>query len=739
MSNPTSSPRPTGPTGPMPPRMPQAAAGGAPVLDPVKLLKKYKYLVVASVVLGVFVGVAGHFALLRFFPIYTARAIFQVTRAQQDIGEVLEANIGSEKSLERFMATEAQKMNSDSVLASAASDPRLRREAVKWAEHFMSDGRLDPVEAMLDLKDRVKSRPIPKTEFIELSARWHDPVETQVIVRTVRDAYQAALRRQVTSVSNKQRDALQSQITKIEQLIVRKQGNRDALIGTNDIESLDQKISEAGQGSNLVQQQLAELRLLQEAMIVSLQRMEDELSLKDTPAGITFSDLIKAQAEQDPIVAGLKNQITGLEAELQAMRLRGVGTEHMDYIKLTQTVRGYKQHLQEVKEQSMLMVFQSELEGARQMLAQYRAQEADAMDRAQKFKQEMVALHQVEAKVKDLNSEISSLTETKSMYESKLQNLQALAELDTIYRVSTWQDEEKPEKVSFPKLEIMIPVGVVLVVGAIGGVVVLREVLDQRVKGPADVAMIPRTRVLGVIPHMCEDPSHPDAAESAFIDSGRGVIAESFRHMRSPILKKMQQAGHKSLLVIAGQPQSGATTVVTNLAAACASVGQRVLIIDANFRRPALHRVMGVEDNPGLAEVLDDRTPMEQAVIETKVANLSLLPAGSAVNRLPERLSSEAMSKILAQASAAYDLVLVDIAPAIVSGDAMALANRCDASILVCRALSEKRGLIARLRNEIGDSRSDFLGVLVNAVRSASGGYFARNIQATHAYHNDAA
>jgi len=94
------------------------------------------------------------------------------------------------------------------------------------------------------------------------------------------------------------------------------------------------------------------------------------------------------------------------------------------------------------------------------------------------------------------------------------------------------------------------------------------------------------------------------------------------------------------------------------------------------------------------------------------------------------------MTQLIRDASAKYDLVLVDTAPAMVAGDGQALANRCDGVILVVRALAEKRGLVARIRDQLGDTRAEFLGVVINAVRASAGGYLKGNIRTSYEYQN---
>jgi Mrp family chromosome partitioning ATPase len=118
----------------------------------------------------------------------------------------------------------------------------------------------------------------------------------------------------------------------------------------------------------------------------------------------------------------------------------------------------------------------------------------------------------------------------------------------------------------------------------------------------------------------------------------------------------------------------------------------------------------------------------------TSTPGLDLLGAGSKEQRVFERLATEAMGELLTKVRMMYDIVLIDVAPAIVAGDGVSLAHRCDSSILVVKAMSEKRGMVARIKNDLTDARSEFLGVIVNAVKSATGGYMKGNIKAAHEY-----
>src|SRR5262249_33769489 len=157
--------------------------------------------------------------------------------------------------------------------------------------------------------------------------------------------------------------------------------------------------------------------------------------------------------------------------------------------------------------------------------------------------------------------------------------------------------------------------------------IVLVEVVDQRVKSPADVAMVPRTKVLGMVPHAAEDPGAPARGETVYRDAPGGIMAEHFRQLRAAVLKRVHAGGDKALLVLSGQPGSGSTTVVCNLAQALASAEQRVLVVDANFRRPGVHRTFGLPEGPGLADVLSGAKSLSECVQKTDEPRLSILTA----------------------------------------------------------------------------------------------------------------
>lgn len=733
---------PTTPTAAMPVRQPAppaaAPAGGLPMvaIDPIKLLKKYKWLLGAAAFAGIIVGFVAHIVCLQLYPLYKPYAIFECYSPQTDILKPTGAAEGQvQEELERFMATQVKIMTSDLVLRKAIEDPNFVREAGPWAAEFMKDGKLDVSKAVAKLRKQVSARTLSQTRLIELSMSWTDPKAATGVVKLVRETYMEQLNRRAQSETGPQQDAIARSVAEIDATVTSEQAKRRTIIEENGVDTLERQNSESAQSLSLVNQSLAEIQLAKKQIEVQLKSMrEEQLNPK---SGITYSPQMIELADRDPLLVNIRATISALEADLLTLRAQGFTDEHRDVRNMKATIEGYKQKESVVTTEVLQKTFDSMFDQFDKGMQTLDAQEKSLNEEAATYKKRLSDLARITAQIRDIDLNIERMIQSRSELLSALNSIKGLSRLPSVIRVVDISRERVPDELSFPKLIIMLPAGMLLITGLVGGLVVLREVLDQRVKGPSDVALIPRARVLGIVPDASEDPAGAGTVETSFRDRSKGVVAESFRQLRGSLLKRLDQAGHKTLLVLSGMPGSGSTSTVVNLAFAAAATDRKVLVIDANFRRPAVHRIFGIQDTPGLADVLAGKAQFAQAVRTTADPRLDVLTAGGRADRVFERLSTEGMRQLLQDAKGRYDLVLLDCAPAIVAGDGFALANRCDASMLVVKAFSEKRGMVARLRNELSETHSEFMGVLVNAVKSAAGGYLRGNIRASHDYQNE--
>lgn len=715
-------PRPAAQAGPAP------SAGGL-ALDPIRLLRKYWPVLVVAAVLGAVLGGAAHMVLRQTSPVYTASATFAVYPQQGSITQIGGAVMAQDELL-RFTGTQMALMVSPAILERVLTDADV--ENTKWASQFKVGGRVQTSLAKPELEKALSVRGVPSTNLIRVSMTTNVAEEARRIVDALVRVYQDDLRSQEARNSVERRQVLGGQITALDQQIAEKNQQRDRIMESNRIGDLNATES----SENIKTARLSEEMVrTQSDLSTARSRLDRNQKMMEENAVIPFPDDMREMAKKDPVVLGLEQQIASYRTDYNTLRAQGYGEEHPTVVAVRKRIDATTQERDEVEGRVLSKLFASEVDGLKgtvDALTSRLETLAKDLDEVSRRKEDLVRLR---VRIGEIEEDTKRLTIERAELEAARKNMELIGQNRVFDRVRLIVPAETPGKMSFPKWEILIPLGLVLLTGLTAGVVLIREVLDQRVRGPADLALITRLRTLGLVTDAAEDPARPSNVATAFRDAASGVTAESFRLLRTTVMKAMDQAGHKSLLVLAGNPGSGATSVVCNLGLACAGSGERVLIIDGNLRRPGVHKVFGISDGPGLGDCLNQQVSFESAVRETGTPGLSVLTAGSPSSRsVFERLSSEAMGRLMAEATGRFDRVIVDSSPAIVSGDGMAMANRVHATLLVVRAMGEKRGLVNRLRNQLTECRGEFLGVVVNAVRASAGGYLKGNIKTAHEY-----
>jgi capsular exopolysaccharide synthesis family protein len=226
--------------------------------------------------------------------------------------------------------------------------------------------------------------------------------------------------------------------------------------------------------------------------------------------------------------------------------------------------------------------------------------------------------------------------------------------------------------------------------------------------------------VLGHVPVMrTTDP--PEVKPAAALDPALAVVlrprsadADAVRGVRTQLLLGIRDKGSQVVLVTGPAPGDGGTTVAANLAAALARADKRVILVDADFRRPRVHKAFGLSAPAvGLAAVLADKADLADAVYPCEVGNLSLLPAGPRPADPAELLTAPRFPEVLAELRANYDVVVLDAPPVLSASDAAAVAPQADGVVLVVRA-DPDAGAAAGQAKEALAAAGKLLGVVVN-------------------------
>jgi len=202
-------------------------------------------------------------------------------------------------------------------------------------------------------------------------------------------------------------------------------------------------------------------------------------------------------------------------------------------------------------------------------------------------------------------------------------------------------------------------------------------------------------------------------------------MSESYRALRTSLLLTSVGAPPKIILITSALPREGKTTTSVNTAIVLAQKGTRVLLIDADLRRPSIHKALGISSRIGLSNVLTGGATIQQATVRSPLMpNLYILPAGPPPPNPAELMASAQMVDLLAELRDQYDHVIVDTPPTLSVTDAVVLSTRADAVVLVIRSAQTTKPALRRARDILAQVNARVAGVLLNAVDLDSADYY---------------
>ena len=202
-------------------------------------------------------------------------------------------------------------------------------------------------------------------------------------------------------------------------------------------------------------------------------------------------------------------------------------------------------------------------------------------------------------------------------------------------------------------------------------------------------------------------------------------MAESYRALRTSLLLSNLGAPPKVIMVTSARPQEGKTTTSINTAIVLAQKGVRVLLMDADLRRPSIHKTLGMGPRSGLSNVLTGSATLQQTITTSPILpNLFIMPAGTPPPNPAELLASSNMRDLLAELRQQFDHIVIDTPPTLSVTDAVVLSPRADATILVIRSGQTTKQALRRSRDILMQVNAHVAGVLLNAVDLTSPDYY---------------
>lgn len=298
------------------------------------------------------------------------------------------------------------------------------------------------------------------------------------------------------------------------------------------------------------------------------------------------------------------------------------------------------------------------------------------------------------------NATAESLTKVVDRLETpNIEDAQSAVKLALVQQATV------PHTPVSPNVPLNVALGLLVGLALGVGLAVLRQVLDTRIRNERDLELVTDAAIIGGIVFDPKAASRPLIVQ----DDPRSPRAESFRTLRTNLQFLDVGQGGRTFIVTSSIQSEGKSTTAANLAIALADSGVRVLLVDADLRRPKVASYMGLEGSVGLTDVLIGRAVLGDVVQPWGRGRLSVLPAGTVPPNPSELLGSAAMSRLVTALRADYDVILFDTAPLLPVTDAAILSRFVGGVILVVAAGRANRhhvgGAIAALEN-VGSSVS---------------------------------
>ena len=305
----------------------------------------------------------------------------------------------------------------------------------------------------------------------------------------------------------------------------------------------------------------------------------------------------------------------------------------------------------------------------------------------------------------------------KAQLLGQIQTLQTTVALQRqgtfVAQPATWVHQVSPH----PRRDAILGLGLGLVLGF--GLALLREVSDTRVRSTDEVAERTGLPLLGHLPLL--DKRGRSERRLVMLEEPYGQAAELFRMLRTSIdLANLDRQG-RALMVTSGTEGEGKTTVACNLAIAFAASGRRVILLDADLRRPTVHRFLGINGRPGLSDVAVGQASLAEALVEVALeddqsgGSLLVLPSGPMPPNPGEFVGTGAVTEVLTELRNAADFLIVDTPPVLQVAEAVAISSQMDGLLLVVNLTSARKGHLAEVRRQLDRSPVAQLGFIAIA------------------------
>lgn len=664
--------------------------------------------VLAGILLAAVVGTA--FYVFTRTPVYRAETVLLIEPSKVNITDIkgggYDPGIGGELARREFFETQYQLLVGRDILERAY-------QALGFDKLELFAKQEDPVAAFRKL---FAVQPVKRSRLVRVTFEWTDPELAARTVDFLVNTYIADFRSRALGVTGTGLESLRAKVEELRPKIEAKSGELQQFVANSDVVSLDKtqniivdRLGEMSKNLSEVKRKRIEYQSIYENMQQALKRMEIE-QLPEVASNPELRDLKLEylRTKQDVSELGKRLGPRHPEVERANSRFKTVSD------KLDQEM---KFALSAVKAQSQRLA-QQENELTREM----QAQEAKVMQ-----------LNKQAAKYSLLSDSYSTINETYNAMLKRIEeievNMAVGSKEDNIFIVEKARVPVKPVK---PRKRQALALACLLGTALGGAACYFIAYLDTTVKDKDEIAGILGAPVLGYIPALAgklvseQYRRGKKPIELYTVTNDRSPLAEAFRSVRTALNFAGAGKGLRRIQVTSSVPSEGKTLTSINLAISLARADKNVLLIDADMRKPRIHKVFGLNPDPGLSDLLaaGDLKDAQRAIHPAAgIPRLRVLCAGVIPPNPAELLGSEAMTKLLDGFGRYFDAIVIDTPPVVNVTDSLVLSRLVDGTVMVVRAFVTQRKLIELAKEQMAHADVKLIGFVLNNASVPTRGY----------------
>jgi capsular exopolysaccharide synthesis family protein len=695
---------------------PQTEAADAPqpfhtpettVRDYLRVVSTRRWLVAGVVVVAI--ALAGLYAFTQT-PIYRSSAILQIApeRPAAEASRQLLQTGGLSAVLQAdFRETQMRLMVTE----------RLVRQTFN---HFDSSHQIGEAKRFADTRDPVGEfqrlfdvTPVRRTWLVQITFDWPDPD----LGASILDYH---VRQYVADYQDRQHASATGLLSNLDEL--REGAGPRVRKARRDLAEFKRRhnMTVAGRLDEAV---VDELRARREAVAESRRKLAETSAQLDQVqkalADKTPLDNLPAVL-QSPLIIDFRGQKLRAEQQL-AEALQSYGKNHPDVVRIRATLTSVDESIQKEIQRILQAVERANV----QAKTYYDACDASLQEQEERVRQ----VNSLMVEYQQLDKEAQQAERLYGNLNDVIQQLKIQIQSDTDRETITIERSPKVE-VEPAKPRKALVLGVAGFLGLVLGIglAFLLDGLDTTLKSKEDVARYLGLSVLGYVPVLSEVSGTRRRHNRNAIAIARhphSAAAEAFRSIRTALSFSVAAQNVRFLMVTSASPAEGKTLVSTNVASALAQAGKRVLLVDADMRKPALHKNFEMENTNGLTTLLiEPDARVVDIARTTEVENLSFICCGAIPPNPAELIGCERMRHLLREMIDSYDYVVIDTPPVINVTDAAVLAHTAHGVILVVRGFRTQRELARRAVEVLSAAGGKMLGVVLNNVDVPRGAYY---------------